>query len=379
VTLKDGKQLEGRVVRDTSREVVVRVGTSERRLNASDVLSVASAARKLGEALAVWERLHPADTAAVGVLAEQCRVAGLDREARLFALYGLTIAPLDARLHELAGHEQRGEHWYVRDGARREAFTKRCERKLDWSDAWELDTTHFALRCNLPLREAVGCAIELELCYRAFFAWFAEDLPLYEPSVSMKASVYASSAEYPEGSGRYAYFEAAANVLHVNAQDGLELGALVHEATHQLLFNTSVSTKAAPGAIPAWLDEGLAEYMAACREGHSARAVYVKGKPNLQHFTLHRSSEKPYDLGRVLTMNSGDFMASSKAELKYAQAYTLVHFCLHGGGEEQRQRFLDYFRRAYAGKSSATAFKDAMVVKERELESAWLEYVANGI
>lgn len=377
VTLKDGKRVEGRVVRDTSRELVVRVGTNERRIDVNDVASVSSAARKLAEALTVWERLSPADTRAVRELAAQCKTAGLEREARVFALYGLTLAPLDEALHALAGHEKRGEAWYVRDGAKREAFAKRFERNLDWGAAWELDTTHFALRCNLPLRDAVACAIELELCYRAFFGWFAEELPLYEPSQAMKANVYASSAEYPELTGRKAYFEPQANVLHVSAQDGLDLGALVHEATHQLLFNTSANTKASLGAVPAWLDEGLAEYMAACREGICSRAAYSKGKPNREHFARHRTADKSFDLSRVLAFDHGDFAASSNAALKYAQSYTLVHFCLHGGGDEQRVRFFDFFRRAYSGKSSMTAFKDAMVVKEKELESAWREYVAN--
>lgn len=382
VTLKDGKRLEGRVVRDTSKEVIVRVGSSDRRASADEVLSVSSAARKLKEALELWERLSPANTAAVAELARECKVVGLDAESRLFALYGLTIAPTDGALHELAGHEKRGETWFVRDGAKREAFAKRFERTLGWGDAWQLDSTHFEVRCNLPLRDAVTCAIELELFYRVFFAWFAEDLPLYEPSARMKANVYANSAEYPEGGGRSAYFETVPNMLHVNASAGLELGALIHEATHQLLHNTSSNTKASLGAIPAWLDEGLAEYMAACREGIGSRAAYSKGKPNRAHFALHRQaldrpSDKPYDLSRMLAMDHGDFMASSNSALKYSQAYTLVHFCLHGGGDEQRGRFFDFFRRAYAGKSSMTAFKDAMVVKEKELEAAWGEYVTN--
>lgn len=377
VTLKDGKKLEGRVVRDTSREVVVRVGSQERKASAQDVVSVSSAARKLKEALAIWERLSPANTAAVAELARECRAFGLDAEARLFALYGLTIAPTDETLHLFAGHEKRGETWFVRNGLRREAFAKRFERTLDWSEAWVFDTTHFVVRCNLTLRDAVTCAIELELFYRAFLSWFAEDLPLYEPGARMKANVYANNAEYPEGGGRSAYFETGPNVLHVNASAGLELGALIHEATHQLLHNTASNTKASLGAIPAWLDEGLAEYMAACREGVGSRATYSKGKPNREHFALHRGTDKPYDLSRVLTMDHGDFMASSNAALKYSQAYTLVHFCLHGGGDEQRERFVDFFQRAYAGKSSATAFKDAMAIKDKAFESAWREYVAH--
>jgi hypothetical protein len=377
VTLKDGKKLEGRVVRDTKSEVVVRKGSHDKRVDATDVAAISSAARKLGDALAAWDKLSPADSKAICDLANLCRAQQLEGEARVFALFGLTLTPRDEELHEIAGHQKRGESWQVRRGNKREAFDKLVGRELDWDEAWELRTTHFEVRCNLGLRDSVACAIELELVYRAFFAWFAEHLPLYEPHEPMKAHIYASSSEFPEVSSRRAYFEPSGNVLHVNAEGGLDLGALAHEATHQLLFNTSSNTRAALGAIPAWLDEGLADYMASCREGPAARAYYSLGKLNEQHFATHRKAEKPYGLSRVLTMNHGDFVASTNAALKYAQSYTLVHFCLHGQGDEQRERFYDFFRRAYAGKSSMTDFKDAIGVKERDFEAAWGEYVAN--
>jgi hypothetical protein len=377
VTLKDGKQLEGRVVRDTTREVVVRKGSNDKRVAADEVASVVSTARKLHDALAAWDKLSPADSEAIRALARRCRDQELEGEARVFALFGLTLAPLDAEFHEFAGHQKRGETWQVRNGPKREAFDKRMQRELEWDEAWELSTTHFEVRCNLGLGDAVTCALELELFYRAFFGWFAEHLPLYEPQLPMKAHIYASNSAFPEVSSRRAYFEPTGNVLHVNASGGLDLGALAHEATHQLLFNTSSNTRAALGAIPAWLDEGLADYMAACREGPPARAYYSLGKPNAQHFATHRSAEKPYALGRMLTMDHGDFTASTNATQKYAQAYTLVHFCLHGQGEVERERFFDFFRRAYAGKSSMTDFKDAIGVKERDFEAAWIEYVAN--
>jgi len=378
VTLRDGKTVEGRVVRETAAEVVVRIGSRERRIPAAEVASVASHSRKLDDALAIWERLSPQDLGAATALAQQCAAGGLDAEARLFALHVLSLSPEDQTCHELAGHEKRGDAWFVRNGAKRESFAKRYDRTLDWGDAWELETTHFTLRSNLTLRDAAACALELELGYRNFFAWFGGELPLYEIVEPLKANVYASSAEYPEINARSAYFDPGANTLHVNAQTGLDLYTLAHELTHQLLHGTATNTRAGTGAIPAWLDEGLAEYIANCREAAPGRAHYARGKLSEAHFARQRGADKPYGLSRILSMDSGDFSASSNADLKYSQAYTLVHFCLHGGDAAQTAGFYEFLRRAYAGKSSMSAFKDALGVKEREFEAAWLAYVARG-
>ena len=77
----------------------------------------------------------------------------------------------------------------------------------------------------------------------------------------------------------------------------------------------------------------------------------------------------------MLAFTESDFFTSSKADLKYAESYTLVQFCMHGDGGRHRERFVAFMRRTYLGQSSATQFKDAMGAGGRELEDAWLAYV----
>jgi hypothetical protein len=150
---------------------------------------------------------------------------------------------------------------------------------------------------------------------------------------------------------------------------------LFHEATHEILFNTAERTKAARGDIPAWLDEGLAEYMGWCMGGANGHTAFVPGAIATRHFKVHAEARTPYDMARVLTFNSGDFTATSLSDLKYAEAYTLVHFLLHGDGGKHKQGFLDFVRGAYKGQSSSTHFRDALGGHERELQEAWVAYV----
>src|SRR5688572_19759713 len=261
VKLRNGTEVEGRVVLETPDKVIVRVGSRDREIPRAEVDTIRSASRALREALERWDALQPNDSNAVLELARSCKANGLEGEARLLALHVLATKPDETAAHELCGHEKRGKQWFVREESKRHAFDKLGELRKDWGKAWRIETTHYSLRTNLDLASACAAALELELAYRAFFDWFAADLALYEVVETMQAEIHAAKGSFPDADDeRKAYFSSTANVLYVDASDELSIGALVHEATHQLLYATSSDARGNRGAVPAWLDEGLAEY-----------------------------------------------------------------------------------------------------------------------
>ena len=77
----------------------------------------------------------------------------------------------------------------------------------------------------------------------------------------------------------------------------------------------------------------------------------------------------------MLNFASGDFHDSSNVDLKHAQAYTLVHFLLHGDEGRHRAGFFAFLRGAYAGKASSTDFKSAIGAPMEELEAGWTAHV----
>jgi hypothetical protein len=109
-------------------------------------------------------------------------------------------------------------------------------------------------------------------------------------------------------------------------------------------------------------------------QGVGGHATFEPGKPSPEFFAEHANAKKPFDLPRMFSFGYDDFAISSKALLKYAQSYTLVHFCLHGEGGKLRAGFIEYLRKVYKGDSSTTAFRDAIGVREQELEKAWHAY-----
>ncbi len=378
VELLDGTKIEGRVVFESEEKVVVRVGSREREIERGKVKSVESVARSLRMVLEQWDKVEGNDPVATLDLARFCKARGLAGEANVLAHRVLARAPENEEAHLLLGHEKRKDGWGVRDGKKKYLFAKLDEVRKDFGNAWEFETTHYRLTTNLSLASACDLALELELYYREFFARFGADLELFEVVKPMVCQVHADKGSFPEVSNRIAYFDGEANVLFELAVSGYVLDVLLHEATHQILHNTTAETRAALGEVPPWLDEGLAEYMSSLRVGAPGHPRFDEGQRHERHFASHREAKDPYDLGRILTLSSGDFFSSSKADLKYAQSYTLVHFCLHGEERAHRAGFHEFLRGAYRGKGSSSDFKSALKIKEREFEKAWTGYVKSG-
>ena len=377
VVLQDGARVEGRVVFESQDKVVVRKGTKDREIERAKVKSVESILRSLREALKKWDELEPTDLAAIMELARFCKTRGLEGEASVFAHRVLAVDPENDEAHLFLEHERRGEGWIARDGNKRVPFTRLLELRKDFGNAWRFETTHYKLTTNLDLEMASDLALELELFYLTFYDWFGTDLEVYDVVDRMACNVHADKASYPESTGRTAYFNNSENVLVELAPEGLLLEVLIHEAMHQLFHNTAKETRKGGGEIPPWLDEGVAEVFSVSRTGAPGRARYDRRAIKAEHFACHRAAKNPYDLGRILTFNSGDYAATSKADLKYAQSYTLVQFCLTGAGGAHRAEFLEFLRGAYQGKGSSSDFKAAIGGKEREFEEAWTEFVKN--
>lgn len=378
VLLNDGREVRGHVVYEDDTRVIVRVGSREKELERGEVEGVDSVVRSLDVVLSRLERVTENDTASLLDLARYARDHKLPGESRLFAWAVLAFDPSDAGAHELLGHRLRGETWHVRTSGRSYRFEDLHELRTGWGHAWEFETTHYVVRTDLELPDAVRIALDLERTYRDLYKMLAPELTLRDVLVPLRAQVHAEEVAFPESAGnRRSYFYPLEETLFVNASGGYEPHALVHEAVHQFLWGTGQRQSSGVAVLPSWVDEGLAEYYAAGISGVPGRLSVSAGAVFPHHFREHREAPKPYKLGRILALDVGDFSASSNLNLKYAQAYTLVHYLMHGGGPELRTGFFDYLRSCWKGKASSTHFKKAVGVKERELQERWTAYVAD--
>jgi hypothetical protein len=376
VVLTAGSKVEGRVVYQDPKLVVVRIGTKEREIEMKDVAKVVSRAAMHHEAMEHWLKLDPKKLHDVLQLMDWCRESQLRSDSELFAWLGLAMDPTSEEAHTLLAHEQKGASWIVRDGAKRIEWERLQKVREDWGNAWQLDTTHYHLRTNAKLADATRLALALECNYKAFFELFAIDLHLYEVVEPMLANVHADKKSFPEITGSNgAYFDSTEHTLIIDASNAVNTTVAFHEATHQLIDATATHTRANLGDIPAWLNEGLADFMAYSMVGEAGRFEFDRGALAKHYFKLQAESKNPYDLSRVLTFASDDYLATSNRDLKYAQSYTLVHFLMYAGAGKYRAPFMAFVRAAYKGQSSSTEFKSAIGVEERALEKEWIAYV----
>lgn len=378
VELADGTRLEGRVVFEDEELLIVRTGTRDREIEKHKVVRSTSRAAVHREAIEAWTELAPKDVSGLVALAESSKRDDLLEESRLFALQVLLIDPSNQAARALSGHEEVRGSWMVREGGRKIEWTKLLKSHDDFGDPWELETTHYHVRTNLPLPQALEAALSLECHYLAFRDAFARDLRLLEVVEPLHASIHADSKSFPEvTTGRKAHFETASRKLFVDASAGLEVRTLVHEATHATLFGTANADALGRANIPAWLDEGLAVYMETAVQGSGGKLYLDRQGSDRRWYRRHAEEKDPYDLSRVLNFQTADFLASSRADLKYAQSYTLVDFLAHGEDGKYREGFARFVQSAYLGKSSQTHFKAAIGVDDKVLERAWKAFVGS--
>ncbi|MDZ4774311.1 MAG: DUF1570 domain-containing protein [Planctomycetota bacterium] len=376
VQLNDGTTVEGRVVCMGEDEVVVRIGTKDRSIPSRNVASVYARFDNQREAIDRWIALAPDDIAGALDLAQFCKRHDLLEELNLVAWWIVLLKPDSEDAHEFLGHEKSKGTWLVRDGGRRIELSKYLQAHAEWSNAFELRTTHYAVKTNLPLKSAITAAFALECHYRAFFGQFGKAVRLFDVTEPMLANVHGDSKSFPRLTGdRPAYFSSASRSLEVDASGKLDMRVLTHEATHAVLFATAIATRTSTGDIPAWLDEGLAEYMATKLGGEDGRLRFDADAVYRPHFTIQAKSKDAYDLSRLLNFESADFLATARADLKYAQAYSLVHFGLHADRGVHRAKFLAFIQGCYAGQASQSHFKDALEMEMPPLERAWTTYV----
>lgn len=377
VVLKTGKSHTGRLVYRDAEIVVLRQGSKEKEFAAEDVAEVRSVTNALGEVL---DRLAEdpdmgADT--LLELAAFCEDEGLTGERHVLLLKALLKEPLDPEVNEALGNREKKGEYEIKIGNKRYDTNGLSAEEPDFGDAWELETTHYIVRSNERLGEALDAILDLERYYRDVYAFLREGLALRDfIDEKLQVEFHADEKSYPEpGDGRLGFFDTSTRIIHIATIKGDVRELIVHEGMHQILFMTTRRAKSARGAIPAWVDEGLATYLEEGVQRRGSGRIFELGVVSQEQFDLFANADDTYDLSNVLNWQTTDFMASSGRQLKYAEAYTLIHFLLHAENGLYRERFFDYLDSAYLGKSSMTEFQKIMDMKDDEIEDAWTTYV----
>lgn len=184
-----------------------------------------------------------------------------------------------------------------------------------------IDVGHAEVRCDLLSAELIW-----QDTHRSLHVLFGASIP------APRFVLYADRHDLPDNDelATFGHYDREARVLHVACQDGnadvFEM-ALRHEATHHYLLQ-------AFGALPTWLNEGIATYMEAGGGNQGATADYVN-KRRLKEFVEMLKWSKVPPLGRLLAWHPDSSRASQYYAAYWALVYALMH---HPEGEIQQQR-----------------------------------------
>ena len=154
------------------------------------------------------------------------------------------------------------------------------------------------------------------------------------------------------------------------------LRTLYHEGFHQFMYRC-ISSK-----CPLWLNEGLAEYFAEATwngRGFETGQVPPERLKIIQEAIRHREY-LPFSSLFALKQRSWlrtVHMNRSQASLQYCQAWSAVHFLIHGDQGRYFNRLMGYLKSINTGMDSDTAFKKHFGQDMAGFDHAWRNYVMN--
>lgn len=214
-----------------------------------------------------------------------------------------------------------------------------------WNNPWTFSSTHYNVKTTISPRAAKEVAFVMELInynYRKLFDLQDKYIPKMDVLIprnkaqykhirgkSQKSSVVSGGYFHPIDEELVVYYQHRNNNWNTAR-------ILLHEGTHQF-FYLSAQTE-----LPAWLNEGLAEYMRAARFKSYTNLKLGEVSPVKNSLKRVKKWMK-HGLERKLKFKTL-INAKQLKRAGYDLAWSLVHFLLHGKRGRYASRFKQYVR-----------------------------------
>jgi hypothetical protein len=271
---------------------------------------------------------------------------------------GLLVLGDDGRLWtvekpQLEAREKTGEEFKPLPA---EALGKRLQDEL--GAGFEVVTTKHYVICSSAGRQyAQWCGSLFERLYSAFQNyWKQRGIELHEPEFPLVALVFRNEAQFaafatrdagPDAAGAKGYYSIGTNrmVLYDLTTNGggaataaeinrrlaaapFNVATVVHEATHQIAFNSGMHTRYADN--PLWVSEGMAMYFETpdltSRTGW--KTVGAVNDLRLRQFLDYAAKRRPPDSLATLVQSDARFTDADQAGDAYAEAWALSYFLI---------------------------------------------------
>lgn len=200
-----------------------------------------------------------------------------------------------------------------------------------------------------------------EQLFKGFNAyWKNQGWKLPEPRFPLTALVLANHANFldhaTEEIGEMAksvigYYHLETNCMTTFNVPNLErnIATIVHEATHQLAYNTGIQKRYSDN--PMWVSEGLALFFESPDFSSPRTGWRSIGRVNRVNFNRWKKyvRTRPADSLTTLLADDSRFRSSATAEFAYAEAWAMTYFLL----KTKREQYVSYMRTLSEGKPLA--------------------------
>ncbi|HVE42318.1 MAG TPA: DUF1570 domain-containing protein, partial [Planctomycetota bacterium] len=230
-----------------------------------------------------------------------------------------------------------------------------------WSGVVAIETPHYLIRAEAPRLSRKGKKEDLDKAVRERAQKYADHLTgarsYFEQLVSGPQSrarkPFVFICDTPESYYVYADFTSEDRLEHTagvffnqyqqllfyrDESEEETLQTMTHEAFHEYLHAILPS-------VPTWIDEGMAEYVSGVRiEGGKVASVGAVLRARLRN--LQAALESGWDgfAFEFVLRESKETFYTLAPELQYAQAWSMVHFLMHGKGGKYKPLLEQYVK-----------------------------------
>jgi hypothetical protein len=143
---------------------------------------------------------------------------------------------------------------------------------------------------------------------------------------------------------------------------------LYHEAVHHFM---TLLTNRTP---PFWYNEGIAEYLGSIHIENgrlAAKALPLRSRLPWAQQAIDVGADLPFE--KIMNETPREFY-SGTVSLKYAQAWSMIHFFYEFDKGRHRPLIEKYFEELRAGKTPREAFDAVFKEKSESLRKEWREF-----
>jgi hypothetical protein len=243
---------------------------------------------------------------------------------------------------------------------------------------FDYETEHYKVTSDISAEASKRYGDNLEAAYRHYAASFK--VPDLRPRPKPRVSIFNTAENY------YTYFELLSEdrgentlgvfrpnlnelVLFEKASDLADTNhTLYHEAVHQFM---TLMTSRTP---PYWYNEGVAEYIGAIKiqNGKVVEKGIVLNRLALMQYALEVKAELAFE--KIMNETPGEFYGSGNVFLKYAQAWSMVHFFYEFEKGKYQPLIEKYFELLRAGKTPRECYDAVFKGKDETLQKEWRDF-----